>query len=198
MKRLLLLLLLLLGACVQMHARQGYWDYEDNHYAESYFQYLPAVGAVGLAFLGPEARDGLGSRIWMLGLGALTEVAVVRGLKHYVDEERPDGSALNSFPSGHTATAFMGAELLRHEYGWAWGAGAYAVAGAVAACRVNHRRHYWWDTVAGAGVGILSAQVGIALNGLRLRWLGRDASLALVPVADPVLKCYGARFNCVF
>ena len=30
--------------------------------------------------------------------------------------ERPDGSSRNSFPSGHTATAFMGAEFFRKEY----------------------------------------------------------------------------------
>jgi membrane-associated phospholipid phosphatase len=40
----------------------------------------------------------------------------VLGLKSLAKVERPDGSANNSFPSGHTATAFCGAEFLWQEY----------------------------------------------------------------------------------
>lgn len=40
-------------------------------------------------------------------------VLAIRGSSNVL---RPDGSAKNYFPSGHTATAFMGAELLRKEY----------------------------------------------------------------------------------
>lgn len=54
-------------------------------------------------------------------------------LKSVTKVERPDGSARNSFPSGHTAMAFMGAELLRREF-WEvspWiGVAGYVVAAA--------------------------------------------------------------------
>ena len=36
---------------------------------------------------------------------------IIQGLKYGIEEPRPDGSANNSFPSGHTATAFMGAHI---------------------------------------------------------------------------------------
>lgn len=45
---------------------------------------------------------------------------MVMGLKMSAKSERPDHSARNSFPSGHTATAFMGAQLLHNEYGEAY------------------------------------------------------------------------------
>ena len=66
---------------------------------------------------------------------------------------------MNSFPSGHTFTAFTGAEILRREYGeeYPWIAVAgYAVAVTVAAMRVYNNRHWLGDVCAGAGLGILS------------------------------------------
>ena len=85
----------------------------------------------------------------------------MKSLKYVVDEERPDGRAHNSFPSGHTATAFNGAELVRYEYGTWWGVGAYGLATAVGLSRVYHKRHYIWDVGAGALFGVLSARIGI-------------------------------------
>lgn len=76
-------------------------------------------------------------------------------------QERPDGSSRNSFPSGHTATAFAGAELLRREY-WdvsPWiGVAGYAVVAGTGFFRMYNNRHWLTDVLAGAGMGILSAQ----------------------------------------
>ena len=41
----------------------------------------------------------------------------VNSLKYSCKVMRPDGSTRNSFPSGHTATAFMAATMLHKEYG---------------------------------------------------------------------------------
>ena len=75
--------------------------------------------------------------------------------------ERPDGSSRNSFPSGHTATAFMGAEFLRKEY-WdvsPWiGVAGYAVAAGTGFFRMYNNRHWLTDVLTGAGIGILSTQ----------------------------------------
>ena len=76
-------------------------------------------------------------------------------LKVTVDETRPDGGA-HSFPSGHTSMAFAGAEFLRKEYGWQWGVPAYAAAGFVGWSRVEARRHYTHDVLAGALIGMLA------------------------------------------
>jgi PAP2 superfamily len=76
-------------------------------------------------------------------------------LKISVDETRPDGGA-HSFPSGHTSMAFAGAEFLRKQYGWRWGAPAYVAASFVGWSRVEARRHYTQDVLAGALIGMLA------------------------------------------
>lgn len=174
-------------------------QFNEHAVADYYLQYVPLAAGVGLGWTGVKAQDPGWDRILVAGMGFVAEGVMVNAIKYTVREERPDGSARNSFPSGHSATAFLGAEIVRREYGWGWGAGAYAVAGSVAALRVYHHRHYWWDTVAGAGCGILSANIGYWLLGpahktMRGIGLERSASssgpeLALAPMFDP---CTGA------
>jgi membrane-associated phospholipid phosphatase len=72
---------------------------------------------------------------------------------------------LHYFPSGHTAIAFMGAEFLRQEYRhrspW-YGVAGYGVAAATGAFRLYHMRHWWYDVVAGAAIGVAATQVAYA------------------------------------
>jgi membrane-associated phospholipid phosphatase len=78
-----------------------------------------------------------------------------------VNRTRPNGEE-ESFPSGHTAKAFMGATLLAHEYGnrsiWIPIAG-YTAATATGFMRVLNNRHYLSDVLVGAAVGILTAEL---------------------------------------
>ena len=115
-------------------------------------QYVPAAAAVGLDFCGVEARHELRERIALTATAYAAMTAVTGGLKLTVSEQRPDGSDCHSFPSGHAARAFMGAELVRSEYGWQWGVGAYAFATGVAALRVAGDHHYLHDVAAGAAI----------------------------------------------
>lgn len=75
----------------------------------------------------------------------------VLGLKSISHVERPDGSSNNSFPSGHTATAFMGAEFLYQEYKdksiW-YGIAGYAVATGTGLFRIYNNRHWLTDVAA--------------------------------------------------
>ena len=68
-----------------------------------------------------------------------------------------------SFPSGHTATAFMTATMLSKEYGhlspWV-GIGAYSVATTTGLMRVVHNKHWLSDVLTGAGIGIISTELG--------------------------------------
>ncbi|HMA13016.1 MAG TPA: phosphatase PAP2 family protein, partial [Steroidobacteraceae bacterium] len=87
---------------------------------------------------------------------ALARAGVTTGaLKYAVNETRPNGDP-NSFPSGHATAAFTGAEFLRKEYGWGWGAPAYVAASFVAWSRVKADKHYTHDVLAGAAIGILA------------------------------------------
>jgi membrane-associated phospholipid phosphatase len=91
-----------------------------------------------------------------LGLALMRAGAVTYGLKYSVEERRPDGSGNDSFPSGHTSISFAAAEFTRRQYGWAWGAPAYAAASFVGWSRVHTQDHWSHDVAVGAAIGILS------------------------------------------
>lgn len=86
---------------------------------------------------------------------------MVHSVKHFVDETRPDGTD-HSFPSGHTANAFLGAHLAWKEFkdsSPVLAYSGYALATFVAGCRLHNNRHWVADVVAGAGFGILSVEL---------------------------------------
>ena len=158
MRKLPLLALGFLLLCSQLVCNAQRSEYS---YWETYGQYVPLLTAGFLGCTGLESHDTFCVRALKIGGALVSEGVIVKSLKYVVDEERPDGRAHNSFPSGHTATAFNGAELVRYEYGTWWGVGAYGLATAVGLSRVYHKRHYIWDVGAGALFGVLSARIGI-------------------------------------
>lgn len=88
----------------------------------------------------------------------LVSQSIVQTIKPLVSRERPDQSNDHSFPSGHSATSFATATVLRQEWGWKAGLPAYAVAAYTGISRVHNRRHYVSDVVFGATVGVLSGR----------------------------------------
>ncbi len=127
---------------------------------DDYVQYVPVAGAFALGFTGAKARHSLRDRTLIITASYATMGILVNVPKHFINERRPESSARNSFPSGHTATAFMGAELTRIEYGGWYGAGAYMVAAGIGFMRIYNGKHWLHDVVAGAGIGILCARFG--------------------------------------
>ena len=136
---------------------------------------VPAAAHLGLNWLGVASAHSGKERIATLVTASAIQFGVVRGLKHAVDVVRPDGTNDHSFPSNHTSSAFMGAELVRIEYGPWWGLGAYSVATATALMRVYNNRHWVGDVLAGAGIGILSAQAAYWLLPLERKLFGWDS-----------------------
>jgi membrane-associated phospholipid phosphatase len=110
--------------------------------------------------MGLKAKHSFGERVAVAAVTYIAVTALSQGVKHIVREPRPDTGSRNSFPSGHTMTAFAGAELVRSEYGWGVGMGAYALAATVGFMRMYNGRHWFNDVLAGAGFGILSARIG--------------------------------------
>ena len=112
--------------------------------------------------VGIKGKHNFKERTIILGTSYLIMSASVLSLKSITKVERPDGSAFNSFPSGHTATAFASAELLWQEYKdisiW-YGITGYLVAASTGAFRIYNDKHWLTDVVAGAGIGILSTKV---------------------------------------
>lgn len=141
-------------------------------YADDFIQYLPVAASLFLC-LDRRFRESWQDRMLLAGTAFILEAAVVHGLKNLVTELRPDGSSRNSFPSGHTATAFMGAELVRLEYGRLWGTLAYFTAAFTGLLRIYNDKHWCNDILAGAGIGILCARAAYWMLPYERRVLGR-------------------------
>jgi hypothetical protein len=128
---------------------------------DDFSQYVPAVSVYALSAFGIKGKNNFRDKTIILSTSYLIMGIVVNGLKKTTKVERPDGSGFNSFPSGHTATAFMGAEMLYQEYKdtsiW-YGISGYIVAAGTGAFRMYNNRHWLTDVAAGAGIGILSTK----------------------------------------
>jgi membrane-associated phospholipid phosphatase len=83
-----------------------------------------------------------------------TAILATHLLKNTTDVTRPDGSDNKSFPSGHTSAAFQGASFIHYRYGWKYSVPAYIGAAFVGYSRVETKKHYMADVVAGAALGI--------------------------------------------
>ena len=143
---------------------------------DDYTQFFGPALTVGLKLGGYEGRSDwprlLASAAMSYGLMAI----LVNGIKYTAKEMRPDGSTANSWPSGHTATSFVGATMLHKEYGltrspWFSVAG-YGVATATGVMRVLNNRHWVSDIMSGAGIGILSTELGYAFSDLLFKGKG--------------------------
>lgn len=155
-------------------------------HADDYAQYVPAAAYLGLgAIPGVPCRHNFKERFLAEATAYMTMAVLTNALKYTVREQRPDASTRNSFPSGHTATVFTGAELIRQSYPAGIAAGAYTVAIGVAFLRLYNNRHWLNDVVAGAGIGILSARVGMWMLPLYRKWFHitprTDRAVALLP-----------------
>ena len=74
-------------------------------------------------------------------------------LKHTVKKRRPDDTTSDSFPSGHTASAFNGATYYHRKYGFKRAIVPYLAAIFTGYSRVYSKRHYVQDVVAGGVIG---------------------------------------------
>mgnify|MGYP002625487511 CR=1 FL=1 len=143
---------------------------------DDYAQFFGPAAVVGLKLGGYEGRSDWPRLLASAGMGYGIMALFVNTIKHTAKEMRPDGSTANSWPSGHTATAFVGATLLHKEYGltrspWFSVAG-YGVATATGVMRVLNNRHWISDVLSGAGLGILSGELGYAICDLFFKGKG--------------------------
>lgn len=142
---------------------------------DNYLQYLPAAVMLGMKIGGVEGRSSWGRMLTSDAFSIIAMTSIVESLKHTTKIERPDGSNRHSFPSGHTATAFMTATMLSKEYGarspW-FSVGAYTVATGTGLMRMANNRHWMSDILVGAGVGIISTELGYYLADLIFKGKG--------------------------
>ena len=117
----------------------------------------------------------------------------VRTIKNNYSASRPYGGN-NSFPSGHTAVAFVGAHIIYKEFKdsnpWIAYSG-YAMASVTAGARVIHDKHWVCDVVAGAGIAMLATELAyfiyFPVRNLLTNEINKltDKYIILVPVVNP-------------
>jgi membrane-associated phospholipid phosphatase len=138
---------------------------------DDYLQFSPIALAYGLDAVGIKSRTDIANRTAILLKSEIMMMGSVTVLKNITHKIRPDGSAYNSFPSGHTAQAFAAATFLTEEYGrrYKWMPYvAYGTATSVGTLRMANNRHYISDVLMGAGLGILSVKLSYWTH--RYRW----------------------------
>nr|WP_319400861.1 phosphatase PAP2 family protein [uncultured Carboxylicivirga sp.] len=153
---------------VNNHVKEEVKEHIDEKFTiDDISQHLPYLSVYALNLAGIKGKHTFRDRTVILATSYLFMATMVTTLKYTTQIERPDGSSKNSFPSGHTATAFMGAEFLWQEYKevspW-YGLTGYAVAAGTGAFRMANNRHWLTDVAAGAGIGMLSTKMAYWIN----------------------------------
>jgi membrane-associated phospholipid phosphatase len=129
---------------------------------DDYIQFSPVALTYAFDAFGMKCKTDILNRT-VIGLKShLLMTTIVTSAKMIFNTKRPDFSANNSFPSGHTAQAFVAAsfmsEELGHKYKWVPYL-AYSLATSVGTLRVMNNKHYVSDVLVGAGVGILATKL---------------------------------------
>jgi membrane-associated phospholipid phosphatase len=149
------------GRVAVQDARNRYLPNFSNH-IDDYMQYMPAAGVFALNLAGKKGLNRFDRALINWGTGMLIMGIMVNSVKYASKVMRPDNTGANSFPSGHTATAFMNASFLNREFGCrntAYGIAGYAMGAFTGIERSLNNRHWISDILAGAGIGILSAEL---------------------------------------
>lgn len=140
--------------------------------ADDWLQWAPSASVYALDAAGVKLKHRFRQHL-LLDAGSILITGGAGFVMRKVSE-RIDGFEIvdTQFPSGHTANAFRGAELLRREMSgrhpllqWS----GYLVAGLVAGSRLMRNEHHLSEVVAGAGLGILSTSITYGLHQRLLR-----------------------------
>jgi membrane-associated phospholipid phosphatase len=133
---------------------------------DNYLQFAPAAGVFGLSLCGVKGKHSLKEQIILYAGSMLVSEGIATGLKYTSHMHRPDNSDYYSFPSGHTTSAFTGAELINQEYSsssFLYSVLGYGAATATGFMRMMNNKHWLSDVMVGAGIGMISTKVVYAV-----------------------------------
>jgi len=160
-----------------------------DYLLENEIRYVPAFAAYALDLCGLKSRHRFIDKSVILAASYIVSDFVVYNGKKLTKSLRP-GRDINSvsdfsFPSQHTAMAFVAATFLDHELGYVspWiSIGGYATATYVAMVRVANNDHWTSDVLMAAAVGILATDAAYwAYDGIMKRF---PKHLTLSPIFD--------------
>ena len=129
---------------------------------DDYLIFGPLVSHGILEIAGIKSENTLADQIGLYGLSTALNALLVYPVKRLTVRERPDGSDLHSFPSGHTSNAFVGAEFFWQEHKTnspILALVGYFMATATGYLRIYNNKHWMSDVLTGAGTGIVSTKL---------------------------------------
>jgi membrane-associated phospholipid phosphatase len=134
--------------------------------ADDWLQWAPSASVYAMDAAGVKTKHRFKDHV-LLDAGSILITGGAGYVMRRVSEQIKGFEIVDTqFPSGHTANAFRGAEILRQELSgrhpllqWS----GYLVAGLVAGSRLMRGEHYLSEVVAGAGLGILSTKITYGL-----------------------------------
>ena len=134
---------------------------------DNYLQYVPGLSVYALNAVGINGKNNFRDRTMIYLMSNVMMGMTIQTIKKITKVARPEGFGTNAFPSGHTATAFAGAEFLHQEYKdvspW-YGIMGYAAATTTGILRMYNNKHWFRDVVAGAGFGLLATDAAYYLE----------------------------------
>jgi membrane-associated phospholipid phosphatase len=185
-----------------MHQVQKEWHTKNvktfTTSVDDYLAFAPNVAAFGLNIVGVKAKHSFKDIMLVAAMANGIMFLAVNGTKYATHVLRPDGSAYNSFPSGHTALAFTGAQIMHEEYGnqsIIYSIAGYTMGGATGFLRMVNNRHWFSDVVAGAGFGMLSTKLAYRLLPWAHKKVFKNENMAILPMYLPNGGGLGFSFN---
>jgi PAP2 superfamily len=167
---------------------KNYKDFKNK--TDDFLQFAPHIAVFGLDRIGVKSKHDFKDKTGLVLTGGALMVGTIFALKCTTKEARPDSSSEDSFPSGHTANAFLGATILAKEYSdksILIPIGGYTIATLTGALRIANNRHWASDVLSGAGIGIISGELAYLIYPWlkeKLRGKGKNNKVAFVPIYD--------------
>lgn len=129
---------------------------------ENVLEYVPMGQVFLFDAMGFKSKNTVFDQAKYIFISEASTYLLVHALKYSTKVPRPGSGVKVSFPSGHTATAFVGATALYLEFRESEPLLAYSgfvVATATGALRVTNNKHWVSDVLVGAGIGILTTNL---------------------------------------
>ncbi len=134
----------------------------DNH-----LKWIPFATVFAVDLFGVKTRSNWKKEILLVAATESIRYMITDTLKKITHEDRPGPSmGHHSFPSGHTASSFAGAEIMRMELKQAQPVlcySGYAAATITGILRLYKNKHWLTDVIGGAVAGVLSARLAYFL-----------------------------------
>jgi membrane-associated phospholipid phosphatase len=145
---------------IMSHMQERYPDFRGN--AADYLMWVPSASVYAMDAFKVKTAHNFKQHLILDAGSILITGGIGLGMRIISSNIKGFDSGNTGFPSGHTANAFRGAEILHQELkqnNKLLSYSGYVAATAVGVLRIYGKEHYLSQVVAGAGLGILSTKI---------------------------------------